>query len=601
MDNKLEAAARQILGNETLNSLREWYEELHGSQWNYVIFIARRCYILALMLEKITGLPMHSNCNTVFLTDAAFFLRCDELAMYYKKHGYFPAIQINDDTLLHGRNINHLLKQIERRLCELLTEYDDEEIVNALMDAIQINVYMRYNGPLLLMTRYEVRLHCKESEKLAECHQFSNAVSTLITCSNIANASYVFSEYLSEDQFEKIDINEFKSSYYHNVKQYTWIKLVETEDFVKAALTLRIIKNDFHDGYRVIPFAFLPNLDSDETQMLFERIAARISNAESVGWWKKFDEIEGKRSFNELLTLLFSHSILQNFNQKYNICVDDADRHNEMEKLVRNYNDVDAEKTEYYLSTLMQDTLFDEGEQEVIIKECISNLRYLANKELLGGLERKEEILEKVQKEFFEMGYRQEDSAYQMKLNMYNTQVERMSRSVRGACFLWQKLFVGFSLKGIEKAFTYILQMMDAGVLALSSYGSERIKVVGYAQFVKEGELSLFLYPIAVDVYLPMLRSIEYNCEHTNSSLRDEFINFYHEGQCSISEKDRDKIETFIEKFGKIGQKPSDWKCNLLLRQEFLLEEEFTMKRMKQYLDERSKYLQEYTDYVKKE
>ena len=60
----LRKEALEILGEEDLAGLMEWYEDTLESDRSYVVFVVRRSYILALIMEALTGKKMEENSRT---------------------------------------------------------------------------------------------------------------------------------------------------------------------------------------------------------------------------------------------------------------------------------------------------------------------------------------------------------------------------------------------------------------------------------------------------------------------------------------------------------------------------------------------------------
>ena len=110
----------RIFDEEIERDMYQWYEDTVSGECDYVVFVVRRSYILAQILEKATGHYMSDVENTVYLTDASMFLCCSEFAEYYRMNDRFPKILLCDDLFIHGRNLNHILETMEERLEELL-------------------------------------------------------------------------------------------------------------------------------------------------------------------------------------------------------------------------------------------------------------------------------------------------------------------------------------------------------------------------------------------------------------------------------------------------------------------------------------------------
>ena len=57
----LKEIAFSIVGEDVMTGLQKWYKDALETKWEYVVFIVRRSYILALLMEKITGKKMAAN------------------------------------------------------------------------------------------------------------------------------------------------------------------------------------------------------------------------------------------------------------------------------------------------------------------------------------------------------------------------------------------------------------------------------------------------------------------------------------------------------------------------------------------------------------
>lgn len=598
--------AETLLGNEGLEQAKKWYEETLDAAWEYVVFVVRRCYILALILEEITGKCMEEESNAAFLTDAAFYLRCEEMAQRFRETERFPSILLCDDVLVHGRNLNHLLSSIQKKLYELLPEYDRKEIDDALVKAVRIHVIQRADLKLLLAGRYASKLQYKRIVRQVTMHKTSEQISELLSASGMANACYIFSEHFSNAEFlkEKWEERGCVSSSFQNVLEHSWVQPIGTGGRVKAVLTLRIFQDSAHGGYRAIPFAFLPNLGREETAGIFNEILETIGKDHPCGkWMQELERIEGKRSFNELLSLIISNVVLQEFNVRYNIQPDQQDYQHEIRKLARNYNQHDLWETEQYLNYLIGNKLFGQEELERILEKYISDERYIVqlregNTEELSR-ERIRQIVKREESFFYEKGRRDEQQAYELSRYLYVPDIWRVDRFVRGVCFDLRQLFEGYSRQEFVYGMAYFLQMMDAGILSLSSYASQNIRVVGYAQFLKAGEQSLFLLPMEHYSYVPMLTAMQRRGEQLKGGLKGEIARFRESGYSNIGEEQWNDIMDFVETLQGIGQTPEDWDEDFLRKKDFSLEEgDSTISKLKAFVNEQIEYRKKYMEYT---
>lgn len=604
----LEKDASLLLGRDVLDGLKEWYNDTLKCEWKYVVYMVRRSYMLALIMEELTGKKMEESSDAVFLTDAAFLLRCEELAEEYELNGCFPKILLCDDVCLHGRNFNHYIEALEERLYELLSNYDQEEIRNALVEAIRLHVYVRSDGALLLLGRYELRLHHKGRKSAAFLHKISNSFSSLILHADMAYAGYIYSESVSGENIQKIDLQDYIGTEYQNTRQYARIGFVGTGEEKKAAFTLRIVQNINQKGYRVIPFVFLPNLNQEETWDLLDNLIFVLrEHGISEDFCRTLRELEakpGKRSFNEWLSLIFSQAVLQEFNEKYQIQPEKKMAEQEIRKLARNYNWHNLEETESLLKEVIQKCHLRISELSQIIDKSIPSsrkilkLRLEQNQEVSG--ERQNQIKEKLEDYFYIAGSKEELSAFELAKKPYYPTPKRSERVVRECGFILEELCRGFTEAETRYAIAYFLQMMDAGVLSLSSFASNNIIVVGFSQFAKAGEQSLLIRPLRMYEWIPVLAWIQQRCESYDLDIREEMQRYSRSEWCDLSQEQIDKSIRFLEEIGTIGQKAEDWNENYLEKKDLVKKrDESKITSVIVFLDKQSQHVKRYEAYTK--
>lgn len=575
---ELLSASCTIMGEEVCSEIQEWYRQMTMSNARYVVYIVRRCYMLALLMEHITGVNMKDNGEREFLTDASFFLRCDELADYYRKYNQFPRILLCDDILIHGRNINHFLKMLEDRLCELLPEYEEGEIQTALVAAMKIHVYVRSDMPLLLLGRYELSLEYCRKEDASFWRRVSSNISTLILRADMANACYIFSESVPQTIYHEIvKKDEWYKTVFQNTIQYAYVDYLKDNDLLKAIYTIRIVKAQRSDDYRAIPFVFLPNLSGEETDAMKNAIFDKLRYCEK---WRNIEkyidslsEINGKRLFNEWFTLLISQTLLNHFNSKFDLKIDFEGQEylSERAKLIRNYNAYEEDITSEILDFTLQQDVLTIDDLNDIFRTCIGEhfiMEMSSFKQDDEGVN-KALIRERMEDYFYQNGIMEEISAYELTQISYVPTKRRHMRRVRGCGFTLAALAESsgvLSKAKLDCIMAYFLQMMDAGVLALSSYSSRETKVVGYAQFAKAGEQSLQLYPLRFYEYIPLLVRIYRRCMLNRIDFKNEIEMFFLSRYCEIEEVKKKAILDFVSNMLSVGQTPYDWNGNYLMK-----------------------------------
>ncbi|MCM1088905.1 MAG: hypothetical protein NC419_12160 [Muribaculaceae bacterium] len=560
---RLRGEARRLFFDDVLDGLLKWYRYALDPQWRYVVFAVRRSYILALIMERITGESMESCSKAKFLTDGAFFLHCQDLAEIYRRTGRFPRTLVCDDVIIHGRNINHILTGIEQELCRILgDDYEEDRIRDAFAKAVTIHVYAS-SKLLLLLGRYEWRLHFIRRDEPVFWRQLGSDIASLITRSNIVNASYIYTEYLSDEDMARVNLDGYVSTVYQNIRQYTKCRYAFVGNDVKAVATLRIIKNVNTDGYRAAPFLFLPNLDTPEHREISYEVLTRIPDRDIRDWLWQLEEVEGKRTFNEVLSLLFSNAILREFNRENGIRADEADKELELNKLARNYNQHGFYHAKGVLEKLLSFDLFSVSEMmRLFVQELPEErivMRISRDEEILITESVKKRIRKRIEDYFYQKGYVDEESAYELTQQPYFRTRRRTKRRARGCCFTLTELNEGYTQRESVYCMAYFLQMVDIGVAGISSYAPNDVRVVGYAQFTKAGEQSLLIEPLRQYKYLSMLGRLHWECERHRKPMEAEIREYCRAYPELYSEECEDTLVDFVEKLEAVGQTPEDW------------------------------------------
>lgn len=605
-ERELRQEAELRLGTDILLGVQDWYEKTIQAPQDYVIYIVRRSYLLALMMEKMTGVRMGK--KEKYLTDAAFLLQCDKLAEQYRRSHSFPSILLCDDILIHGRNINHFLVELEKCLQEKLSEFDGEEIQYALVRALKIYVYARTDEPLLLLGRYELNLKYLRREKPVFIKKLSSGISSLIVYSGMANASYVYSDWIVDTQVEKLDLGKWKKTVYQGVEQYVWMRVLGKPSHVKAIYTIRLLSNRF-GGRRMIPFVFLPNLDEKETWKLISYIFGKMEQNGFVHgelqWIIEWEKQKGKRSFNELLTLILSSAILKICKTEWGIQGADEEKEQEIDKLVRNYRQKDWESTENFIRKIVSLDLFTVEELDRILLDVISDERQVVSVFDDGEELKVDEqmyMIDVLENYFYKQGRQEEIEAYQLSIRPYSENSRRFRRTARGCCFLLNGLADGYSLGQAEYMTAYFLQMMDAGVLTLSSYAPSNVNVVGYTQYAKPGEQSLLLEVLNKYEYMPLLCDMQTQCWRIGIEMIEGLRRYAESSLCDLPPGMGKQLEQFVSNLAEMGQRPSDWNSNYLSKiDERYHIQRHGMKDISEYMERQREHIKNYRNYLERE
>ena len=615
--------AVRLMGSETVEKLIKWKESVASSSRTnvqYVIFMARRSYVLFLLLEKMTEKRLEDTENQCFLTDSGMLLQCEKLYKYYIRHGkQFPEIVIVDDVLIHGRNINnflrvlenHLLKLFEAKSFETNGHVDYSAVRDAFAEAVSIRIFYCSKGQLLLSPRYLLSLESEEEVELSELRQLSNQLSSLVLYADIANATYVISEKISDQKMKEIwsemkqrEENDTEiaaiTTVYQNNRQYLLIKYFSVnEGHISSIGIVRFIYNQQDDSYRAIPLIILPQSDSNETETLIKELSVEYSSEEFSRWVNRLGKINGKRMLNEFLTLIVSNAFLLAFNADYGVERDEFDFANEIHKLARNYFIESAERSEKSLTGFLKDAKITGEDLNRIISNVTHDRKDLIKKSSINDQlsdQKKSYIRRDIESTFYGLGWEDELNAVKCEKKIVFDTRDIFVRKNQD-CYSLLKSFI--DNKPFEERNYYLaifLQMMDAGILSLSSFASEDDLVDGFRQFIKAGEQAMFLYPIAMYLYVPLLTMIEQNASLKRVDFYSELEDFFDSDKCDISGKDKQDIKKYVDRIYQIEQKMAEWNGNYYRKLD-LPDREKNISNMRQFFEQQKKYMQEYLEF----
>lgn len=555
----------KIFGEETFGELNKWYHRVLEDNLDYVVFVVRRSYILALIMEKIEGKKMEDISSATFLSDASILLHCREMARFYIDTGRFPKLLICDDILIHGRNINHLIDAIEDELISLLPYCNPDKIRSDLEKSTQINVLKIASGISLLHGRYGKKLDLSLVTEPKTWRKLSNDISTLILKSRITNASYIYSMHITKDYFNKIKNGEkgLIHTNYRDIDQYTKVWCVNKGNYVKALLTLRFIKDD--SGYRMAPFAFMPDIDSSVTEQIMSLFIDKVNIDDFASLMRLYHSYKGMRSYNEFLTFLLSNVILKDICQKYDIYADDDDVSDEIRKLARNYNFNTLRQTENCLKSTLKKYMFSIDELKKELETIIpDDEAVLLDEFMLCGYNNWERtnsnrVRKALEEYFYEKSWLEERKAYILKNQPYSPDINYSKRVVTSVFDVLHDTMDKRNENELDIYMAYILQMMDAGILAVSSYAPNDKEVDGLMQFAKAGEQSAAIYPSEMYEYIPVLAYMQEECDKWHIDLESEIDSFCGKHKEWFTVEKLQELKDFVKRLKDVGQKVSDW------------------------------------------
>lgn len=191
-----------------------------------VVFITRRCHVLVEIFWKIFRSPwfrleleknksfaaykslFEADCSDLIdeiyqnylITDNNLLSMSHRLAQYYWENKDLPELLIVDELLIHGRAVNGILMDLERRLeaaYETLIAGSgaENDIKNQMAKRLQLHIYAQNDEILLLLFRYAVdgRLRVFKKYSAAKWRELSLHFARLISASSVNNVAYSWS------------------------------------------------------------------------------------------------------------------------------------------------------------------------------------------------------------------------------------------------------------------------------------------------------------------------------------------------------------------------------------------------------------------------
>lgn len=567
-NDSMELCAKKYLGNENYRLAQKWYMETLKPEWEYVVFVVRRAYMLALIMENATGLSMEDEGHAIFVTDGAFYSRCHKLAWEYIESHRFKRILLCEDALLHGRNINYFLEQMEEGILKVLRifysqDFDEDIVRERFAQAVTIHVLARTRGKLLLLDRYALQLRSCAVKNISVMHELSCRLSTLISYSGMVNAAYIFSESINANEFESCKEFGFKRTVYHNVVEHVHVEPVCVGNMLKAVLTLRVIHSPLKASeYKVVPFVFIPNLGSQETERLWmalrEKIQANLQGDDFLDYLNALKGLKGMRTFNEWLTMILSQILLEDFNAQCGIVPKKSKEYQQqIQNLARNYNITGFKKTKRYIRRITQGEYFSKEEMRQLLVSSMDGERKIC----MIGSDRisTDDLVDKLEEYWYQVALQEEKKARLALRKPYHEALDYSRRKVYGCGFTLEEIFDGSSEDNVEWGFAYFLQMMDAGMIGVSSYSDKYMNVVGYSQFVKAGEMSLVIYPLRMIEYIPLLVAIQQFCRNIDWDWQEEAKKYCNSPYSQMGAGEIEKVSDFVDKLAEGLQGPEEW------------------------------------------
>lgn len=340
---------------ETGEDLIKWYTSIIEGDENYVFFLDRATYNLALLLEKETNKKMIDTYNKKFLTVSSLYSQIINnpgffsgnikiLICSFLKNNYCDREKSYVyDNIIKELKFQKRDNEIEyiRRRWELFYFADYAKVMPAKSEQYPMYNFLNFK---IKTTNYltESLLASDYSKSLNRCmpkklYRFYSLNEPRVMLKKGYLNPWSYCEQISKEEFNKININDYKEYLYHNLKEYINVKLLKKNNKIYGFSTIRIVESEDKETYYVIPEVLFPCIDEKESLKIIKNISDRISYQDSQILEKLFDSYT-KQGFNEMISFIMNQAVLNEFNSKNNINVIENYKEEQISRISRNYN-----------------------------------------------------------------------------------------------------------------------------------------------------------------------------------------------------------------------------------------------------------------------
>ncbi len=590
--------AKQVLSQDTLDALTGWYRKLLDSDAKYVVFMNPHCYQLALMLECLTGKRMTNTGTRKYLTDASALAQIDSV---YREHlasgSKAPVMLLVDDVLVHGRNINDFLKASENCICvsdsanNTHSDTEQEKIRQELLHMIGIYVFYCADKPWLLNETYWPLLYKPTRVPEKEWRRLLNGLDIMFTQNAVTNPMYICSGKISEETFEHIraSLPDYVETVYKANTEYTKTAYIKGRgNKIIGIAAVRLIRNRIDRSARVVPFLFLPWMGKEETDGLVTGILdAGYKDTALKDLLAKPDAIPGRRMSNELLTMILSNILLNGFEKRIRETFpaigdifDTEDREAEYARLARHYNTGTYKETYEKLKTVLADTSVTYGELEATIISRVKNEGVDridptdgSESELPDTL--RATVMRNIEDKVYNSAVNDEQEAQWIaRFPYYDTQYHFRRCTACFAAFTTlfrhKEATPPYATAALDYSVRVFLQIIDHGMIELSSHPAAGKQIPGFAQFMRPTGQAMTLMPVRCLMYLPLLSRMELVAKAKQIPLREEAERYFAIVPFENERCRETDVLDLADACSKTGQSVSDWNDNSLRNIRFL-------------------------------
>lgn len=474
--------------------------------------------VLANRRAKNTISSEKENEEIVVLTDASILMHCRKIAEQYINNKRFPEIIIVTDIISSGFELNQLLDNIESEIIKnfiIENSRDKERILSDLLNSISIEAEYIADTTTLLHGRY--------AHKIRKI----NRVESNTWRKNIRTAEYLLELETSKEDFDKVksELKEIRKGNY--IK--TW--KIGACSAIKAELTLQFIESN--EKYKIIPFTFIVDLDSEETQQLESLFVNKIKDKDLKNLLEHYKSFKNMRVYNEFLTTLINLSIVKDFCEQFkiNYTINDV-------KIIENFNFYTSRQTRNCINSILKKQLMK-------ITELQNELGVLIYESKI--VESKKAVENSIETYIYNKRYEENRLVHELRNRAYNPYVDYSRRYV----ISMNEMLSKFSTE-------QLLEMVNTGYITISSYGNNKESTDGLRQFIRAEIKADEILPLKYKKYIPLLSYMQDECKKWHIDLKSELEDFCEWGKERI-EASAEELFSFVYKLYKLGQKVGDF------------------------------------------
>lgn len=559
-------------------TLCRFFEEIFHmfGQYDYVVFIARRCSNLAEIFFRVLmgddGVSFPSN----FITDSAMLSLVPQMAETYRWSKRFPTILVVDDIVIYGKSLAVFLEELENQLYlqmepELVTR---EEISAALLRAVKIRAFARNNQPLLLTSRYQSCFTVMKTMEPKRWRDLSNRISRLILVSGQVNSSFISGARIPQDRanWSKLRTTGFSqvTTSYDIFSEDMFCRILPLPDTQYIIYTVRVSRSSVDGGLVVAPFVLLPNMTQAQmdvlTQSVMYHLGAQLGDTplNPGGSWENC-----LRTRAEAVMLLLSTSLLQEFCAR----IECEPEYSGTIKLQMNFGTALNPEAWRLINCLLDPNmkLLSMAQMDQIL---LNSFGVVYTRGMSKGMQMNEIpvskgsewLKEQIEDQVYNNGLYNYSQSYWQTQMYQEQQPDNLEETVDSyttvSVIMGQLPAMCQDERLFSHAVGWVFQMVDAGILAITVRPFTRGRTQYVGQCVKTGEQSQFIMPKRLREFVPVLVLIQRKARLLNRHFVEEFNRF-----AQVDEEfDRCKgdLSLFVEGLWNSGQDLEDWDFDLV-------------------------------------